>query len=312
MAARVLEMVPNFSEGRDLRVVALIREAIEGAGATVVHWTSDPDHNRSVITAFGSPAEIEAAALAAAAAARDAIDLRGHRGVHPRIGALDVLPFVPLAGVTLEDASRLARRVAARIAAEVGIPAYLYGAASDPPGRGLATLRRGGFETIVAGWPEGREPDALPPGWSHPGAHPTAGAVCVGAREPLLAWNVELAGISLADARRIAAGIREAGGGFRGLRALALELPSRGTVQISMNLEDPRATPPAAVFARIEALAGAAGGRVERTEVIGLAPDELAVSAAAATYHLDEPLGERLLSRRLAMYLAGSPGAAGV
>jgi len=307
MAVRVLELVPNFSEGRDPGVIAEICDAMTRAGASVVHTTSDPDHHRSVVTAFGSPRAVEDAAIAAASIAIGRIDLRRHQGVHPRIGALDVLPFVPMVGTTIEDARAVARRVAERLAAELGLPAYLYAAASDPPGRGLAELRRGGFEALVTGWPDDRRPDALPADWPYPGAHPTAGVVCVGARMPLLAWNVELEGVSLPGARRIAAAIRERGGGFAGLRALAFELASRGTVQISMNLEDPRVTSPVAVLAMIEALAAAEGGGVVRTEIIGLMPDEMALDAAADRFRIGLSLADRLLSRRLVEYLAELP-----
>lgn len=295
----ILEAVPNFSEGRDLEVVGAIVDAIRGAGAMILDWSADPDHNRSVVTLAGDPETVARAAVAGARTAAELIDLRGHEGVHPRIGALDVMPFVPLAGLTMDAAREVAHRVGRAIAEEVGVPVYFYAEASDPPGRRLSELRRGGFEAIVEGWPEGREPDILPPDWPHPGAHPTAGAVNVGARPVLLAWNVVVDGMDITEARRLAARIRETGGGFTGLRALAFELESQDAVQISMNLEDVRRVSPFEVFRRIEDEVAAVGGSVASTEVIGMVPDELVFESAADRLRLVDASVERLLSRRL-------------
>ncbi|HEX7119952.1 MAG TPA: glutamate formimidoyltransferase [Longimicrobiales bacterium] len=303
MTGGILEAVPNFSEGRDRAVVEAILDAIRAAGAEIVDWSADPDHHRSVVTLIGEPATVERATVAAARVAVERIDLGRHRGVHPRIGALDVLPFVPLAGLSMADARASARRVGRTIAEELGVPVYFYGQASDPPGRTLSQLRRGGFETLAAGWPADRPPDLLPVDWQHPGAHPTAGATCVGARPVLLAWNVFVDGVPLADARGIAARIRETGGGFAGLRALALELPARGAVQISMNLEDPRLVSPLDVFEAIESLVAERGGRVIETEVIGMLPDELLLSAAASRLRLADAAPGRILSRRVLEHL---------
>jgi len=303
MTVRLMETVPNFSEGRDPEVLEAVVHAMSDAGADVLDWSADYHHHRSVVTAVGAPEVVEEAAVRAASVAAQRIDLRRHAGLHPRVGALDVLPFVPLLGLTLADAVASAHRVGRRLAGEVGLPVYYYGAASRPAGRALAELRRGGFETLMARWPKGREPDELPGDWDHPGAHPTAGAVCVGARRVLLAWNVLLGGITLAAARAIARTVRERGGGFQGVRALALALPDRG-VQVSMNLEDPDAVSPLAVFDRIVQLAEEAGGHVLETEVIGLVPDRLVADAAADRLRLRPGTAERLLSARLADHLA--------
>lgn len=306
MTARLLETVPNFSEGRDPAVVEALVAAMESAGTEVLDWSADPDHNRSVITAVGPADRIEQAAVAAAEVALDRIDLQRHSGVHPRVGALDVLPFVPLAGASMDDARDSARRVGRILAERLGMPVYFYGEASDPPGRTLAEIRRGGFETLVAGWPEGRGPDLVPDAWEHPGAHPSAGATCVGARPVLLAWNVVVEGVARAEAAAIATAIRERDGGLPGLRALAFELESRGLVQVSMNLEDPGRTSPLAVFERIEELVDELGGHVVETEVIGMLPDELLLDAAASRMKgAGWPL-DRMLSRRVATHLAGS------
>jgi glutamate formiminotransferase len=223
--------------------------------------------------------------------------------VHPRIGALDVLPFVPLTGLSMADARTSAHRVGARIAHDLGVPVFFYADASQPPGRTLPELRRGGFEALSERWPDDRVPDLLPPNYAHPGAHPTAGASCVGARELLLAWNVLVSGIPFDVASAIAESLRERTGGFAGVRALALHLPSRGALQISMNLEQLEATPPMVVFRRLETLVTQAGGRIEATEVIGMIPDALVLSAAADRLRLSSPSTERLLSKRLLAYL---------
>ncbi|HUF13139.1 MAG TPA: glutamate formimidoyltransferase [Longimicrobiales bacterium] len=306
MIRRVLEAVPNFSEGRDLTLVGEIAAAMRRPGVEVLDWSADPDHHRCVITLIGDPGSVEDAVVDAAAVAVEAIDLRRHQGVHPRIGALDVLPFVPLAGMQMDDAVASAHRVGARIARELRVPIYWYGAASNPPGRRLAALRRGGFEGLVEGTGTDRAPDLVPDAWQHPGLHPTAGATCIGARALLLAWNVYLYGLELAHAKAIAAAIREAGGGFRGLRALAFRLPRRDAVQISMNIEDLSAVRPVEVYRRIEELAREHGGRAGETEVIGMMPDELVLSGAADRMQLIEADSGRLLSRRLARHLTGS------
>jgi glutamate formiminotransferase len=302
--AKLLEAVPNFSEGRDPAVVTAIVEAVQRAGATVLDWSSDPDHNRSVVTFAGNPAAVEEAAVAAARVARDRIDLSRHTGVHPRVGALDVLPFVPVAGLSLEEARASARRVGERLAGELGLPVFFYGAASEPPGRSLSTLRRGGFETVLAAWPPDRQPDLLPAEWRHAGAHPSAGVTCVGARELLLAWNVYVTGISDVAAAAIARQIRESSGGMPGVRALALRLPSTGRIQISMNLESLSTTPPMAVFSAIEERVRTAGGAVEETEIIGMIPDHLLLGAAADRLRLSDATMDRLLSRRLVTILS--------
>lgn len=304
MTAQVLEAVPNFSEGRDLAVVEAIVAAMRDTGADVLDWSADPDHHRSVVTVAGPPNLVEDAAVAGARVAFERIDLRKHQGVHPRVGALDVLPFVPLAGLTLEDARFVARRAGRRIARELGVPVFYYGQASDPPGRPLQALRSGGYERLVERWPADRIPDVLPDDYAHPGAHPTAGVACVGARRVLLAWNVLLDGLSLDAARAVARDLRETRSGLRGVRALALWLPTRGRLQLSMNLEDPEVTAPADVFAAVESLVAGQGGRVVETEIIGMVPDALLASAADRYYRLEPGTTERMLSHRLVEHLA--------
>jgi glutamate formiminotransferase len=243
---------------------------------------------------------VEAASVDAARFALEHIDLRRHRGVHPRVGALDVLPFVSLHALEMSDAVASAHRVGRRIA-DLGIPVYFYGQASNPPGRRLADVRRGGFEALAAGFPDDRRPD-LPVGAERP--HPTAGVTCVGARTVLLAWNVFLSGIDVEGAREIAAELRERGGGFPGLRALGLRLPQQDRVQISMNLEDPERTSPLEVFAAIEKAAARKGGGVAETQVIGMIPDTLVHPAAGNRLVLSDFRPARVLSRRTAEYVS--------
>lgn len=295
----VLETVPNFSEGRDPAFLAAVTAAMEARGVEVLDASMDPDHHRSVVTAVGTPGAIHRALVAAGEVALERIDLRRHRGVHPRVGALDVAPVVPLAGTRREVAVETARRVGEDLAG-LGIPVWWYGWAA-PDARSLGDLRRGGFEGLAAGFPADRPAD-LPHG--APGPHPTAGVTCVGARPVLLAWNVEVAGISRSALAATARRLRASGGGFPGLRALALALEGQGRVQLSMNLEDVDAHDPMAVFEAVEADVAAAGGRVTGTEVIGMIPDALVFRAADHRLHLLDAGPERLLSRRVATHLA--------
>ena len=276
---RLVECVPNVSEGRRPEVVEEIVAAFAVPGVLVLDHSSDPDHHRTVITLMGpGPALVEGAVAGARACAR-LIDLTQHAGVHPRMGALDVLPFVPFGAETRLrggddpdlDCADLAERAGRRIATEAGIPVYLYGAAARHPGwAALPAVRGRGFEALqaaLAGGDAGRVPD-----FGGPGLHPTAGATAAGAREVLIAYNVELAGADLDLARRIASAVRERDGGLPAVRAMAVPLKGRSLVQVSMNLLDWRATPPAAAFAAVAGLAERAGARVEASEIVGLVP----------------------------------------
>ncbi len=300
----VLEAVPNISEGRNLELVSGIVDAVRATGADVLDWSADPDHHRSVITFVGDPATVERAAVEVARISYQEIDLRHHTGVHPRVGALDVLPLVPLNGVTLAEACDSARRVGQKLE-ELGVPVYFYGAASTPPGRSLFDIRRGGFEALQAGFPQGREPD-LSAGLS--GAHASAGVTCVGAREVLLAWNVFVEGVELAALESLAASLRESGGGWPGLRALAFELPSQGKLQLSMNLERAETASPFKVFEAVEAGVSALGGAVAATQVIGMIPGALVYRAAINRLRLLEPDRERTLPVGLSRHLQGRLG----
>jgi glutamate formiminotransferase len=296
----ILEAVPNFSEGRDPSFVEAVRDAALRAGVDVLDASADADHNRAVLTWVGDPPAVEAAVLAAARVALDRIDLAAHRGVHPRVGALDVVPLVPLHGLTMDDAVASARRVGQGLAA-LGIPVYFYARASRPPGRGLAELRRGGFEALQGGFPPDRRPDLDA---DRAAAHPRAGVTCVGARPLLLAWNVRVEGVDLNALRALALRLRERGGGVQGLRALALELPGSGGLQISMNLEDVERRNPMVAFEAIEAGVAESGGRIRSTEVIGMIPEALVLGAAARRLDLLEATSSRFLPTRLTEHLA--------
>ena len=296
----VLEAIPNFSEGKDLDLLRAVVEVITRSGVEVLDWSADPHHNRSVVTFIGEPQAVEAAAVAAAVFSLEHLDLREHQGVHPRVGALDVLPFVPLQGLELADAVESAHRVGAKLS-ELGLPVYFYGLASSPPGRRLADIRPGGFEALCERFPEGREPD-LAAGRS--AAHPTAGVTCVGAREGLLAWNLYVEGVGLDRVHSLAAEVRESGGGFASLRALAFELEPGGRIQFSMNLEDMERTSPFDVFRYVEERLQSWGGRVAGTEVIGMIPDPLVLPAAADRLHLLDSFPSRLLSARLGRHVS--------
>ena len=306
-ADRLVECVPNVSEGRRPEVVDEIVAAFAGPEVLVLDRSSDADHNRTVLTLAGpGPALVEAAVAGAAACAR-LIDLTRHRGVHPRMGALDVLPFVPLGRDTALagaadpdlDCAALALRAGRRIAEEVGIPVYLYGAAARSPDRAaLPTIRGRGLEAPVA----------LAPDLGGPGPHPTAGAVAVGAREVLVAYNVDLAGADLELARRIARAVRERDGGLPAVRAMGVALEGRGLVQVSMNLLDYRVTPPAVAFAAVADLAERAGARVVRSEVVGLVPAAALAGTDPAELRLDGFTPDLLLEQRLARVLRARSG----
>ena len=306
-ADRLVECVPNLSEGRRPEVVDQLVAAFAGvAGVLLLDRSSDPDHNRSVVTLAGpGPALVDAAVAGAGACAR-LIDLRAHHGVHPRMGALDVLPFVPLgrdtrldgAAEPALDCAALARLAGRRVAAETGVPVYLYGAAAARPERAALPAVRRRFEALRHGAATGHAPDL-----GGPAPHPTAGAVAVGARPPLVAYNVDLAGGDLDLARRIAAAVRERDGGLPAGRAMGVPLAGRGLVQVSMNLLDYKVTPPAAAFAAVAGLAARAGARVVRSEIVGLVPAAALDGTDPADLALDGFTGDQVLEVRVAAAL---------
>lgn len=266
-----IECVPNFSDGRDPAVGAAIRAALARVpGVKLLGWHSDPDHNRSVATFAGEPRAVAGAAFAAIACAVELIDLTRHEGVHPRLGASDVCPFVPLVPGDMAACVRTAHALGERVGRELGLPVYFYGeAARSPERRALPAVRRGGFEALRV---EIERDPARRPDEGPSRLHPRAGAIAIGARGFLVAFNVNLESRDLALARAIAREIREADGGLPGIRALGLELARAGCVQVSVNLCAPERTGLVAVFTAIERLAREHGVRVRASELVGLAP----------------------------------------
>ena len=263
----LIECVPNFSEGRDPAVIDAIADAITAARGRVLDRSLDAWHHRAVITFVAEPHDIVAAAFAAIRAARDLIDLRSHAGVHPRIGAADVVPFIPLDGVTMDDCIAYARALADRVGTELSIPAYLYGEAAQHSGyHNLAEVRRGGTDALQRTIGSTRPPDAGPST-----LHPTAGAVAIGARHFLGAFNIYVGdATNLPMARAIAGDVRAAGGGLPGLKALALVVD--GQAQVSMNITDLGAVQFHDAFDAVSAAASARGIAVTHSEIIGLVP----------------------------------------
>ncbi|MEO9006678.1 MAG: glutamate formimidoyltransferase [Candidatus Dormibacter sp.] len=266
---QLVECVPNFSEGRRRDVIDAIATAIRDAGARIIDVQADAAHNRMVVTFVSEPDRAVDAALAGARVATDRIDLRQHQGEHPRMGATDVVPFVPFADLPMATCVQLARIFGARLWSELRIPVYYYGeAASQPERRELEKVRRGGFEELAA---HIQDPDRVPDEGT-PAVHPTAGATAVGARIPLIAYNVNLKTTDLTVAKEIARQIRASSGGLANVKALGFNLAERGLVQVSMNLTDYRVTNMWKVFTVIREEAGRRGVAVEESEIVGTIP----------------------------------------
>jgi glutamate formiminotransferase len=287
-----LESVPNFSEGRDRATIDAIGDALSGP-ARLLDVHSDPDHNRSVFTLVGGDRELVEALLAGIAVARERIDLRRHEGAHPRIGAADVVPVVPLRAEDMERARAAALGLAGRIDGELGLPVFLYGELAS--GRGPAFFREGGTEGLARRLAAGEVAPDFGPAELDPGA----GGVIVGARRPLIAFNVDLQGATVEDARAIASVVRERDGGFPGVRALGLDLPGAGRVQVSMNVEDWEAAALHELVARIEVEAAARGVEVGGSELVGLMPAGAAATAAGAMLRIEGLDASRLIETRL-------------
>jgi glutamate formiminotransferase len=283
------ESVPNFSVGRDRATIDAIGAAL-GAHARLLDVHADEDHNRSVFTLVGSEDELSDALLAGIAVAKERIDLREHEGAHPRIGAADVVPIVPLRPDDWERAVQAAPAIGTRIADELGLPVFLYA----PPERGPAHYRRGGPAGL-----QGRIEDGeLAPDFGPAQLHESAGGVILGARRPLIAFNDNLRG-DLEAARAIASVVREKDGGFPGVRALGLDLPRAGLVQVSMNVEDWEAAALHEIVARITEEARAHGADVVGSELVGLMPAGAAAAAAGAMLRIDGFDQSRVLELRL-------------
>jgi glutamate formiminotransferase len=277
----IIECIPNVSEGRRADVVEAIAAAIRAVpGVRLLDHSSDVSHNRSVFTMAGDAGPIKQAVLAMYARALPAIDLRTHSGEHPRLGAIDVVPFVPIEGVTMAACVSWAKDVADEVAARFGVPVYLYEeAAADPARRNLEDIRRGEFEGLAAKMAsQGWAPDFGPAA-----PHPSAGASVIGARMPLIAYNINLNTDRLDVAKKIAAAIRYSSGGFRYVKAAGFELKDRGIVQVSMNLTNYEKTPIFRVFEAVKREAERYGVSILESEIVGLVPSA-ALNAAAEFY----------------------------
>jgi glutamate formiminotransferase len=286
---QLIESVPNFSEGRRPQVVQALVEAIQAPGVLLLDYSSDADHNRSVLTVVGPPQAVLSGLLQAVRVAAQHINLFEHRGEHPRIGATDVVPLVPIQGITLEECVTLAEQLGRQIAGELQLPVYLYAAAARrPERRRLPDIRQGEFEELVQtiGQPE-RAPDF------GPAQVGPAGAVVVGARPFLVAYNVYLHTENVEIAREIARRIRESSGGFPAVQAKGFLV--EGQAQVSMNLLDTTKTPLHVVYDEIARLAGAQGVAVDRSELIGLMPQSVIMQAAAHYLRLPDFTANRTI-----------------
>jgi len=295
---KIVECVPNFSEGQRTDVIEAIADQIKRVeGVRLLDYEHDKDHNRSVMTFVGGPEGVKIAAFASCAKAAELIDLNRHKGEHPRIGATDVIPFIPISNVSMDECVTLARDLGKDIAEKLGIPVYLYEyAATKPERQNLANIRQGQFEGLkgaIQKDPE-RGPDFGPSK-----LHPTAGATVVGARMPLVAYNVNLNTDDISIAKSIAKSIRYSSGGLKYVKALGLEIKERGIVQVSMNLTNYQETPVFRVFDMIKKEAERSGVEILGSEVVGLIPMNALVDSAEFYLKLENFDKSQILEKRL-------------
>ncbi|NYZ75899.1 glutamate formimidoyltransferase [Candidatus Micrarchaeota archaeon] len=295
---RIVECIPNFSEGKRKEVIDKIAGEIKKVkGVKLLDVESDADHNRSVVTFIGEPEAVAEAAFLATKKASELIDLNLHRGEHPRIGATDVIPFVPISNITMNECVELARNVGKRIASELGIPVYLYEAAAlKPECTNLADIRKGEYECLkneIEMNPK-RKPDYGPAK-----LHPTAGATVVGAREPLIAFNVNLATNDIEIAKKIANAVRFSSGGLKCVKAKGFEIKNRGIVQVSMNLTNYKETPIFKAYEMVKNEAEKCGVKIIGCEIIGLVPLDAIADVANFYLKLENFKNEQILEKRL-------------
>ena len=294
---KLVECVPNFSEGRRKEVIQAIVDETRTANVKILDIESDPNHNRSVLTFVGEPDAVREAALAMSAKAIQLIDLNKHKGEHPRMGAIDVVPFIPISDITMQECAELAKEFAKEFASRFNVPVYLYeAAATRPDRRNLADIRKGEFEGLrneIGRKPE-RKPDFGPET-----IHPTAGATAVGARQILIAYNVNLATNKIEVAKRIAKQVRGKDGGLTSVKALGFELKDRGLVQVSMNMVDYKASQLFKVFELIRSLAESEGIEIAESEVVGLVPTEALTDTSRFYLRLRNFKNDQILERKL-------------
>ena len=293
----LIECVPNVSEGRRPEIVQSLVDAVrQSPGVRLLDYSSDAAHNRSVLTMAGDASSLEAAVLALFERAVATIDLRTHSGEHPRVGAVDVVPFVPIEGATMADCVALAKQTAAAVARRFNIPVFLYEeAAASPARRNLEDIRRGEFEGLATKLAS----EAWGPDYGPAVPHPSAGASVIGARMPLIAYNINLATDRLDVAKRIAAAIRHSSGGFRFVKAMGVRLEERGLVQVSINLTNYEQTPIFRVFEVVKREAERYGVPVLESEIVGLVPSAALVGAAQHFLQLDGFKPDQILETRL-------------
>ena len=301
---RLVECVPNFSEGRNLTTIHALMNAVTSvAGVWLLDHTKDHDHHRSVLTFAGPPDAVAEAAFRAIRVATDLIDLRKHHGVHPRVGATDVVPFVPMQGTTMQDCIVLAKQLGQRVGSELDIPVFFYEqAATHRDHASLESVRRGGLDGLAFRMQS--DPDWAPDcGPSH--LHPTAGAVVIGARPPLIAFNVNLRTTDLEVAKSIASTIRQSNGGLPHLKAIGVPLASKKMVQVAMNLTDHTITSLQTAFGAVSVQAEQRGVEVVGSEVVGLVPQAAMVQAASQSLRVEWFDPSQVLETRLALVLSG-------
>jgi len=294
---RIVECVPNFSEGRDPAIISKIVGPFRGKrDVKLLDYQRDEDHNRMVVTVVGEPEPLKEAVIEAIGAAIEVIDMQRHRGQHPRMGAADVVPFIPIRGVTMEEAVSLSREVAQAVAQRFELPVFLYEqSASAPHRRNLAAVRKGEFE----GMAEKMQQPEWRPDFGPVTIHPTAGVTAIGARMPLVAFNVNLNTDRLDIARNIAKNVRHLSGGLRFCKALGIELKDRGMVQVSMNMTDFTRTPLYRAVELIRAEARRYGVTIAGSEIIGLVPMEALVDTADYYMGLEDFSMDQVLENRL-------------
>ena len=292
----IIECVPNVSEGRRPDVVTALVDAIRHTGVRVLDHSSDASHNRSVLTLAGEAPSLKAGILALFAAAVDAIDLRKHQGEHPRIGAVDVIPFIPIEGVTMSDCVALAKDVGRAVAEQFAVPVFLYEEASDNPARkNLEDIRRGQFEGLATKMMRSE----WAPDFGPAAPHPSAGASVIGARMPLIAYNINLNTDRLEVAKKIASAIRQSSGGLRYVKAMGVKLDDRNLAQVSINLTNFEKTPIFRVFEMVRREAARYGVSILESEIVGLVPAAALVPAAEFYLQLERFTDAQILENKL-------------
>jgi glutamate formiminotransferase len=294
---KIIECVPNISEGRDTKKIDRITAELSAVeGVKLINVCVDADHNRTVLTFIGEPEDVLKGAATACEKALDLIDMRKHKGVHPRIGAVDVVPFVPLKGATMKDAIDLAHRFGRAFGKKRKIPVYFYGeAALDPKRRELSDVRKGEYEALRTRFDDPLwMPDTGPARFD-----PRSGAIACGAREPLIAYNINLATDNLQLAKDIACSIRHSSGGLKYVKAIGVPLKSRNIVQVSMNLTNHKVTPPRTVFDVVKEKAAACGVSILESELVGLIPEEALEGVSAEYLQLSNFCAESIIETHL-------------